>query len=185
MSIASDPATPPVVAGTDERRKAARRRLPPGTLRRAVVFATAYGAALTAAVALDIALLGHAFGGRVASVIALFGAAGLVAGFLAWPVAEFVVGRQRPATARFAAMVVGLAFLTPGIAALIYFLQYRTYFAAFHDEAFTIIWVYQVLFTGAAAAFQFAVAGLRLLTPFGLVVLIMSGIAFARSGRRT
>ncbi len=183
MSITSDPADPPAAADKDRRHVTTRRRLPPGTMRRAAAFALVYAAALAIAVAVDILLLGHAFGGRVIGVIALYAAAALCAGFLAWPIAEFIAGPQRPATARFAAMVVCLALLTSGLSALLYFLDHRVYFAAFHADAFTLKWAYQVLFTGAAAAFQFAVSGLRLLTPFGLVVLIAAGIAFARSGR--
>ena len=72
---------------------------------------------------------------------------------------------------------------TAGITAFFFFLQYRLYYAQWHDQSFSEMWIVQMLFTGATAVYIFAVSGLRMLLPFGLPVLFGAALVFARKPR--
>ena len=141
-------------------------------------FALVYMVAIAAAVAGDLRLGGHAFGHRALTLLAIFTAAALAAGFSAWLLARFVTGR-RPAGARFSAMTASLIVATAGFSALFYFFEFYSYFAAYHDPFYTPRGVAQILITGASAGFQFVASGLRYLVPLGLPILFGSAAYFA------
>jgi hypothetical protein len=75
---------------------------------------------------------------------------------------------------------VGLATVTIGLTALAYAIQYRLYYSEWHDDPFTIRWIFEVGFTTLAAMYQFAVMGMSLFLPLGLVALLAAGLWFAR-----
>ena len=151
--------------------------------RATLAFALAYALAITLALAVDIAAGRQAFGGRVATLLGLFAAAAFAAGLLA-PAGTALLAATRPARTRFAAMTLLLVVLTAGFSAFFYFLQYQAYFSAFHAGIFTAYGVVQLLFTGASAAFQFAVFGLRLFLPAGLLVVFIAAFLHARQQDR-
>lgn len=87
-------------------------------------------------------------------------------------------GRGREAA--FAAMFVCLAALTIAATAFGYAAHYRIYYAQWHADAFTVEWLYQLVFTGLASLVQFAVLGLRHYLPVGLPALFVVSYWFSR-----
>lgn len=112
-------------------------------------------------------------------VTSIFAGGGLVAFPMALWAARLLAQRRSP-EARFAAMVVCLTVLTVGLTALFYAFDYRAYYSEWHDNAFTMRWVFELIFTTLAACYQFLVMGLRLFFPLGFVALAAAGLWFAR-----
>lgn len=111
-----------------------------------------------------------------------------VGGALAWPLSlssfRFIShGRAREAA--FAAAFLCLTVFTIGVTAVIFAFIYRTFYAQWHGEPFTKLWIFQLAFTAAAALYQFAVLGLRLYLPLGFVFLFTVSVMLARSHRRS
>ncbi len=148
----------------------------------AALFAPAYGAAITTAVIGHMVWREQAIGMRMLAVVILFALGGTIAGFAAWLTAATIAGARRRAQ-RFAAMTFALTLATAGFTAFLFFLQFQVYYAQWHDEAFSRMWVWQVLFTGASAVYIFISSGLRMLLPFGLPVLFFAAWLFARKPR--
>lgn len=121
--------------------------------------------------------------GHQAGVTALFAVGGLLAFAPALFVARIVSGRRTDAAGRFAAMFLSLALATIGITALLFGLEYRTYYAEWHAETFSYVWGLQLFFTMANALYQFAVIGMRLYVPIGLAALFLFSLWFARAAR--
>ena len=48
---------------------------------------------------------------------------------------------------------------------------FRQYYAQWHGDPFTRIWLVQLVFTTASALYQFAVLGIRLYLPVGVIFL--------------
>lgn len=112
----------------------------------------------------------------------LYAAGGVIAFPLAWTIAASVAG-DRPKQTAFAAMFVSLGSMTMGVTALLYVLQYRSYYAEWHADAFTLTWVVQFAVTTLVALYQFAVLGIRLYFPVGFVALAAASFWFARRSR--
>jgi hypothetical protein len=53
---------------------------------------------------------------------------------------------------------------------------YRNFYAQWHGDPFTRIWLFQLTFTSASALYQFAVLGLRLYLPLGVARPEMAAI---------
>jgi len=102
------------------------------------------------------------------TVIAFAGAA------LAWPISlvafRFITFR-RAREAAFAAAFLCLTIFTIGITTAIFAFMFRSYYAQWHGEPFTKLWLAQLVFTTASAFYQFAVLGIRLYLPLGVMFL--------------
>jgi len=58
-------------------------------------------------------------------------------------------------------------------------MQFRTYFAQWHETAFTIEWVFQFIFTTAYSAYLFGSTALHfLISPMNVVILILCAWIF-------
>lgn len=98
-------------------------------------------------------------------------------GVLGWgaglPIARIISRRRRPEY-RLAACFLGLTLGTTGFTALLYAIQYRTFYAQWHDPFLTITWCIQLVTTFLVALYQFSVLGvpnyLPVALPLGLVV---------------
>lgn len=182
MSLATPTPTPRSAAAPAValRQALARGR---AALRPAARFALWYGPAVGGAVALHLWWTSHGLGGKAMKVLAIFGAGALVGGFLAWVLAAMLAGGARSAGRRAAVMLVLLVIGTAGTVALIYFIDFRSYFAQFHDTTFSRDWLVEMLFTGAGALYVFASMGLRLMLPAGLPLLFIGAALFARATR--
>ena len=115
-------------------------------------------------------------------VVVLFAIGGAIAFPFGLFLARLLSTSKRRETA-FAAMLLSLAIVTIAATSGLFALQYRSYYAEWHAEAFSRIWFLQFIHTVAAAAYQFAVLGLRLYSPFGFVALLAASAWFARRAR--
>jgi hypothetical protein len=111
----------------------------------------------------------------IAQVAAIFVIGSAVSFFPAIWLARFLIRCHR-VERRFAAAFLTLAVVTIAATAAVYALQYRSYYAQWHEPVGTITWVFQFVFTGLSAAYQFAVLGLRLFFPLGFLALF--GISY-------
>jgi hypothetical protein len=119
---------------------------------------------------------------KLATIALLFGAGAAIAFPVGLTLARFV-STGRSAERSFAACFLGLLASTIGVTALIFAFNYRSYYATWHEEVFTITWTFQLVFTTAAALIQFAVLGVRLFFPLGFIALFVASLWFARATR--
>lgn len=107
-------------------------------------------------------------------------------GMLAWPIGV-PLARQfaghRPPSARFAVFFLVLLLGTATMTAFLFAMDYRWFYARWHASFGSLVWVFQLLFTGASAVYQFAVLGLSLFLPFGLLCLTVVSAYLARQMR--
>ncbi|GAC1041009.1 hypothetical protein thsrh120_10130 [Rhizobium sp. No.120] len=111
--------------------------------------------------------------------IYFFGAA------LSWPALIPLIRRftrRRPTGARFAAFFLALSIGTVAMTAFLFAMDYRWFYSRWHAPFGSLIWIFQFLFTSASAVYQFAVLGLTLFLPFGLLCLIVVSAYLARQG---
>jgi hypothetical protein len=134
-----------------------------------VVGGFGWGLAMAAAAALGLEWRMEAITGHFRPLLAVYFAGGAVA----WPAAlfitRFVALGARPAL-RFAVALATLALATIGLTALVFAAVYRQFYADWHGEPFTTIWVLQFVVTIISALYQFAVLGLWLFLPLGPVL---------------
>jgi hypothetical protein len=89
-------------------------------------------------------------------------------GALAFPVGLFLarlVSLGRHWQVALAAAFVCLLATTIGLTGGLFALQYRSYYAQWHEPALTIAWSIQFVHTVATAFYQFIVLGIRLISP--------------------
>ncbi|WEX11659.1 hypothetical protein [Chelativorans sp. AA-79] len=162
-------------------------RLLGGRLRRAV---PSPRAASAGAFLWSVLMAGGAYWGvahwanpsHILTVLLIY-AAGAAAAFpLAMFMTEAVAGEKMP-TQRFASAFLLLALTTVGVTALLFAVIYRAYYAHWHEEAFSPVWVLQFAGTVLSAFYQFAVLGLRLYFPYGLIGLFAVSLWFAVRAR--
>ena len=107
-------------------------------------------------------------------------------GMLAWPsmvpLARWLAFR-RPVETRFAAFFLTLSVGTMAMTAFFFAMDYRIFYDRWHAPFGSIIWMYQFVFTGASAVYQFAVLGSRLFMPLGLLFLLAASLYLARRMR--
>lgn len=101
-------------------------------------------------------------------------------GLMAWPTALYLLDRTRPhrsAETAFAAALIVFSLSTIGITLLLFILEFRLNHASFQpDELFQT----KTLWSIATTIFQFAVIGMRLYLPFGLVALLAASWWYTR-----
>ncbi len=145
-------------------------------------FAPFYAAAVTGAVVLHMVWRAQAVTPRMIAVVILFALGGAIAGFLSWIMAATLAG-ARQGSARFAAMTGCLIVATAGVTGLLFLFQYRLYYAQWSFGDFSMMRFVYELIASLGALYIFGVSGLRMLLPFGLPVLFVAGLIFARRER--
>jgi len=106
--------------------------------------------------------------------------------FLAFPIALFFaafLGAGRRTDTRFAASFLSLSFWTLAITAFMFSQQFRLFYAQWHDDFGTKLWLNEFVFTSASAVYQFLISGLRLYLPLGLIELILASLWLAKGMR--
>jgi len=102
---------------------------------------------------------------------------------IAWPLSlaafRFIAFR-RAREAAFAAAFLCLTVFTIGVTSVSFALIYRHFYADWHGDMMTKLWLVQLVFTMASALYQFAVQGLRLYLPLGVVFLFAASYLLAR-----
>jgi hypothetical protein len=107
-------------------------------------------------------------------------------GLAAWPVVlplAHLLARHRTVETRFAACFALLGIGTIAMTVFLFAMDYRQFYAQWHQPFGTRIWLLQFLFTSAGATYQFLVMGLRLYLPVGLPVLAGVSLWLATSMR--
>ena len=110
--------------------------------------------------ALRIAVI-FALGAAIAAPLALWGAK--------------IIAHKNTRSA-FAAMFFLLSIGTLGLTAVIFALDFWSYFSQWHGTIFSKLWANQFFFTVASAVYQFLVSGVRLYLPFGLIALVVASM---------
>lgn len=107
-------------------------------------------------------------------------------GALAFPVGLFaarLVSLGRHWEVALAAAFVCLLAATITFTGGLFALQYRSYYAEWHEPAFSLTWAFQFVFTMLTALYQFVVLGIRLYFPLGFIALALASVWFARQQR--
>lgn len=104
-------------------------------------------------------------------------------GFLGWtvslPIARWI-GRRRSRETRLAACMLGLTLGTLGFTALVFAIEYRSFYARWHDPVFTVTWGIQLIATTLGACYQFLVLGLPQYLPIAFPLLLVVSFALAK-----
>ena len=106
--------------------------------------------------------------------------------FLSFPFSLFFatfLGASRRADTRFAASFLSLSFCTLAMTAFLFSQQFRLFYAQWHSDFGTKLWLNEFVFTSASAVYQFLVSGLRLYLPLGLIELILASLWLAKRMR--
>jgi hypothetical protein len=151
----------------------------PRTFRAVALFSLLYAFGATVSVAIGCLAAGWSIDDRLWSFLSLVAPATLLAAALSWPAAA-LVSRGRPPTARFAAMLIALTLSTALLTAFLFFVQHFFAPGARHAPLFSTYFLVELFHSALAATYLFAVTGLRLFFPAGLVVMILASLAFAR-----
>ncbi|WP_378942735.1 hypothetical protein [Mesorhizobium sp. ANAO-SY3R2] len=157
-----------------------RHALP--TLPLALAGAVAWGIVAGASALSSLVLGQWATPAHVGTLVALFALGGALAFPLGWTLAR-LLWRGRSTEAAFAAAFVSIAVTTIGLTALLYVLHYRIDYPDGHSHPLTISWAFDLMFSGLAALYQFAVLGIRLYFPLGFAALFAAAVWFARRSR--
>lgn len=117
---------------------------------------------------------------HLARILAIYGAGGFAAWLAALPIARLTARRGRLET-RFAAHFALLGLGTILCTAFVFAIDYRAFYAQWHQPFGTRIWAFQFFFTSIGAVYQFLVMGLRLYLPAGLPILAGASLWLARA----
>lgn len=152
------------------------------SLRTALLGAVLWGVAMGASALINLLMDDWETPEKIRFVTLLYAAGGA----LAFPVGLFLarlVSRGRHWEVALAAAFVCLLAATLAFTGALFALQYRSYYAEWHEPAFTITWAFQLVFTGLTALYQFVVLGIRLYFPLGFATLAVASVWFARQRR--
>jgi hypothetical protein len=157
-----------------------RCALPP--LGHAVAGTLSWTVAMAASAALGLALDHWATPTKIRVVVLLF-AAGAALAFAPGLFAARLLSLGRGGEVAFAAGFVCLLTSTIGFTGTLFGLQYRLYYADWHESVSTHLGLLEFVSTIAAGAVQFLVLGVRLYFPFGFIALLAFSLWFARQAR--
>ncbi|MBO6539342.1 MAG: hypothetical protein JJ969_08075 [Rhizobiaceae bacterium] len=142
----------------------------------------AWAVAMAASAAVSLLVGGRLEPEHSQTVIVIFA----LGGVLSFPVALYATRLMVPgarAERRYAAALFNLGICTILATAFVFAMHYRIYFAQWHGDFPSVQWVFQLLFTGAGAVYQFAVLGTRHFFPLGIVLLFGASLLVARQAR--
>ncbi|MCI5075445.1 hypothetical protein [Oricola sp.] len=122
---------------------------------------------------------GRPIDGRVFALLAVYFAGGFAGCLLAWPFILWVRNRSS-LTVSIVFAAFALTGFTLASTAAVLALDYRAYYAQWHSEVLSKVWLYQQVFTALGSTYQFAVIGIRLYWPLGVVALVPASWWLAR-----
>jgi len=137
---------------------------------------------MAASAFISLTLQGRVETFHLQKILAVYSAGGLGGWLLAVPLARLFT-RPRCIETRFAAHFALLCLCTIGITAVVFAMDYRLFYAQWHEPFGTRIWLYQFVFTLIGASYQFLVMGLGLYLPAGLPLLAGVSLWLSRSIR--
>lgn len=144
--------------------------------------AVCWGAAMTASVLAALYLRNGLLTSHITALALVYFFGSALSWLVMVPLAERFA-RSRLVSARFAAFFLALSLGTVAMTAFLFAMDYRWFYSRWHAPFGSLIWIFQFLFTGASAVYQFAVLGLSLFLPFGLLFLIAASVYLARARR--
>lgn len=133
---------------------------------------------MSASAALTLGLRTGWQAAELGQVLLLYFTGGALA-FLPAVLLARIVASHRPFGACYAAHFLALSIATVGLTALLFALDYRTYYAQWHGHDLSLLWAFQFVFTVLAAVYQFAVVGLGLYLPLGGIALVAASLFLA------
>lgn len=145
----------------------------------AVAGAVLWSCAMAASATANLLAAGWLSPAKVVAVAVLYALGAAIAFPLAYAVAR-LLAKGRGQEIRITAAFLAFTIVTVGVTSVIYALDYRQYYAAWHAEVFSVTWMFQLAFTTAGALVQFAVTGVRLYFPVGFIALLAVSFWFAR-----
>jgi hypothetical protein len=174
----------PVLAETGTRKNSLVRRLRLAfpTWRVAALGPLFWAASMAASAAINLVGDGWETPAKIVEVTIVFAAGAAVAFPLGYAASTILAGNRGWET-RLAAAFLCFTVVTVGVTGTFYALDYRQYYANWHAEAFSWVWMHQFAFTVAGALVQFAVTGVRFYFPIGFAALAAVSIWFARRAR--
>ena len=142
--------------------------------------AAGWGLAMAACAYASLVMQGRSQTFHLETILLVYSAGGLAAWLIALPMARLVT-RHRGIETRFAGHFALLGLGTIAVTAFFFAMDYRVFYAQWHQPFATRIWAYQFVFTILGASYQFVVMGLRLYLPVGLPILAAVSLWLARS----
>lgn len=147
---------------------------------RLAIEAAAWGAMML--ISALVALLleqGRGFNAQTGQILVIYFTGGFIAFALARPFLS-LANRYLAAPWRFLLAMLVLAGLTLAATAGVLALDYRAYYAEWHDSFLSITWFYQQAYTVLGSTYQYLVIGTRLYWPLGPVFLVVTSWRLAR-----
>jgi len=141
-------------------------------------FSLLYAIGAVVSVAIGCLAAGWSIDGRLWSFLGIVAVAGFLAAALSW-LAASLVGRRRPPTARFAAMLIALTLSTALVTALLFFLQHFFAPGVRHAPLLSSFFLVELFHSAISVTYLFAVTGLRLFFPAGFGLMVLASYAFA------
>lgn len=111
-----------------------------------------------------------------------FFAGGMLGWLVSLPIAR-AISRKRRDEYRLAACFLGLTLGTTGFTALLIAIQYRSFYARWHDPFLTVTWCIQFVTTLLGSIYQFLVLGLPNYLPVALPLVLIVSFALAKRMR--
>jgi hypothetical protein len=148
----------------------------------AVVGAAIWALVLAASAAAWLVLNGRLGTSQWPVILAVFALGGLIAFPSGLWTARLLAPGASPGS-RFAAAFLALGLASVLGVAFVFSMQYRVYYAQWHEPFPTIPWFFQLAFTGAGAVYQFGVLGTRMFFPVAFVALFAVSLWHARLPR--
>lgn len=147
--------------------------------RRRLLEALAWGGLMALSALVSLYLRNRLLTSHLPALIIVYFLGGAFAWPLALPLARRLARGHGP-EARFAAFFLALSLGTVAMTAFVFAMDYRWFYARWHAPFATLIWAFQFAFTSASAVYQFAILGLGLFLPLGLVGLTAVSLYLAR-----
>ena len=122
---------------------------------------------------------GRGLDAQTGLILAIYFAGAFVAYAVARPLLAFT-NRNLSMPWRFVVTLIALAALTLGATAGILALDYRAYYAEWHDNFLSVTWFYQQAYTVLGSTYQYLVIGTRLYWPLGPIFLLLTSWWLAR-----
>ena len=107
--------------------------------------------------------------------------------FIAFPLAMVtlhILDRHKRFETQLAGCFLFLTIATIGITAVAYSLNYWSFFHQWHGALFSRLWAWQFFYTNLGALYQFAVIGLRLFMPLGIIFLCLMSYFIAQKNTK-
>lgn len=98
----------------------------------------------------------------------------LFSAIAAYPLARlalYIIDRKKSFESQLAGSFLCLSVMTIGLTSVVYALSYWSFYTQWHAETFSQVWFWQFAFTNLGALYQFAVMGLKLYLPIGIIFL--------------